>query len=87
MPNGREIPEPTELVYVHDAHREEPSAAFALAHLSTGPTQPTAIGVFRDVARPVYGELMDRQIEMATQKLGQGDLAKLLHSGDTWEVK
>ena len=79
-----EVPE--ELVYVHDAHREEPSVAFALAHLSTGPTQPTCIGVFRDVQRPVYGELMERQIEAATAKLGPGDLRKLLHSGDTWEV-
>src|SRR5207247_1428649 len=78
---------PSELVYVHDAHRDEPSAAFTLAHLSRGPTQPTAIGVFRDVQRPVYGELMQRQVEMATQKLGPGDLSKLLHSGDTWESK
>jgi 2-oxoglutarate/2-oxoacid ferredoxin oxidoreductase subunit beta len=78
---------PQELIYTHDAHRDEPSAAFALAHLSRGPTQPTAIGVFRDIQRPVYGELMERQIEMATQKLGAGDLAKLLNSGDTWEVK
>ena len=58
---------PQELVYVHDAHREEPSAAFALAHLSKGPTQPTCIGVFRDVQRPVYGELLERQIETATE--------------------
>jgi 2-oxoglutarate ferredoxin oxidoreductase subunit beta len=78
---------PAELVYVHDAHRDEPSVAFALAHLSSGPTQPTCIGVFRDVQRPVYGELMERQIEMATTKLGAGDLGKLLHSGDSWEVK
>jgi 2-oxoglutarate ferredoxin oxidoreductase subunit beta len=78
---------PEELVYVHDAHREDPSAAFALAHLSGGPTEPTAIGVFRDVERPVYGELMDRQIEKATEKLGRGDLAKLLGSGDTWVVE
>ena len=78
---------PQELIYVHDAHADNPSLAFALAHLSRGPTEPTAIGVFRDVARPVYGEQMDRQIEMATAKLGAGDLDKLLHSGDTWAVK
>jgi len=24
---------------------------------------------------------------MATTKLGAGDLSKLLHSGDTWDVK
>ena len=77
---------PAELVYVHDAEAENPSAAFALAHLSGGPTEPTAIGVFRDVRRPFYGQLMNAQIERATEKLGQGDLEKLLHSGDTWVV-
>jgi 2-oxoglutarate ferredoxin oxidoreductase subunit beta len=77
---------PEELIYVHDARRENPSSAFALAHLSHGPTEPTAIGVFRDVRRPFYGELMDAQIAQATEKLGKGDLTKLLHSGDTWEV-
>jgi 2-oxoglutarate ferredoxin oxidoreductase subunit beta len=82
--NAADVPE--ELIYVHDAHREDPSSAFALAHLSKGPSTPTCIGVFRDIARPVYGELMDRQIEAATQKLGAGDLTKLLHSGDTWDV-
>ena len=77
---------PDELVYVHDAHREDPSSAFALANLSRGPTEATAIGVFRDVRRPVYGELMERQIQAAKDKLGPGDLHRLLHSGDTWEV-
>jgi 2-oxoglutarate ferredoxin oxidoreductase subunit beta len=77
---------PEELVYVHDATRADPSPAFALAHLSSGPTQPTAIGVFRDVRRPFYGELMERQIDAATEKLGRGDLDRLLRSGDTWTV-
>ena len=78
---------PEELVYVHDATRDDPSAAFALAHLSRSPKHPTPIGVFRDVAAPVYGELMDEQINRTTEKLGQGDLATLLGSGDTWEVR
>jgi 2-oxoglutarate ferredoxin oxidoreductase subunit beta len=72
-------------IVVHDMHGR-PSLAFALAHLAHGPTEPTCIGVFREVERPVYGEAMDKQIEMATERLGQGDLAKLLHSGDTWTV-
>jgi 2-oxoglutarate ferredoxin oxidoreductase subunit beta len=78
---------PQELVYVHDAHRKEPSVAFALAHLSRGPTEPTCIGVFRDVARPVYGSLMDQQITAATERTGPGDLDRLLHSGDTRVVE
>jgi 2-oxoglutarate ferredoxin oxidoreductase subunit beta len=71
---------------VHDAKRREPSLAFALAHLSERPTGPTPIGVFRAVERPVYGEAMQAQLEAAREKLGPGDLAKLLNSGDTWVV-
>jgi 2-oxoglutarate ferredoxin oxidoreductase subunit beta len=73
-------------ILVHDAHHMDPSLAFALAHLSERPTGPTPIGVFRDVPRPVYGEAMERQLAAATEKLGEGDLVKLLHSGDTWDV-
>jgi hypothetical protein len=29
---------------------------------------------------------MDNQIEVATERLGRGNLATLLHSGDTWTV-
>ncbi|HEV8622761.1 MAG TPA: 2-oxoacid:ferredoxin oxidoreductase subunit beta [Actinomycetota bacterium] len=72
-------------IVVHDAHGR-PSLAFALAHLAHGPTEPTCIGVFREVERPVYGEAMDKQIESATERLGRGNLASLLHSGDTWTV-
>jgi 2-oxoglutarate ferredoxin oxidoreductase subunit beta len=72
-------------IVVHDVHGR-PSLAFALAHLAHGPTEPTCIGVFREVERPVYGEAMDNQIEVATERLGRGNLATLLHSGDTWTV-
>jgi 2-oxoglutarate ferredoxin oxidoreductase subunit beta len=74
-------------IVVHDAHNADPTLAFQLAHISRGPTEPTCIGVFREEMRPVYGEAMTRQIEQATQKLGPGDLGKLLQSGDTWVVK
>ena len=73
-------------IVVHDVHGR-PSLAFALAHLSHGPTEPTCIGVFREVERPVYGDAIERQIESATERLGVGDLEKLLHSGDTWVVR
>ena len=74
-----------ERIVVHDVHGR-PSLAFALSHISHGPTTPTCIGVFREVERPVYGEAMQAQIQMATERLGRGDLATLLNSGDTWEV-
>jgi 2-oxoglutarate ferredoxin oxidoreductase subunit beta len=71
---------------VHDARRADPSLAFALAHLAERPTGPTPIGVFRAVERPVYGEAMDEQLASARERFGPGDLAALLHSGDTWTV-
>jgi hypothetical protein len=34
----------------------------------------------------VYDELMSGQLEAATARQGRGDLAKLLHGGDTWQL-
>ncbi|HVL32196.1 MAG TPA: 2-oxoacid:ferredoxin oxidoreductase subunit beta [Actinomycetota bacterium] len=75
-----------EALLVHDAHRKDPALAFQLAHLSSGPSMPTPMGVFRAVDRPVYGQEMERQLAVAGEKLGSGDLAKLLAGGETWEV-
>ncbi|HEX9713087.1 MAG TPA: 2-oxoacid:ferredoxin oxidoreductase subunit beta [Actinomycetota bacterium] len=75
-----------ENLLVHDARREDPALAFQLAHIARGPTEPTPIGIFREVERPVYGTQMELQLERATAELGRGELATLLASGDTWEV-
>jgi 2-oxoglutarate ferredoxin oxidoreductase subunit beta len=75
-----------EALLVHDEHREEPSLAFMLAHLAASPHEPTPLGIFRDIERAVYGDAMEAQIASATDKLGPGDIAKLLKSGDTWEI-
>ena len=71
---------------VHDAHREDPSLAFALAHLSERPTAPTPIGVLRDVRRPAYGSARAAELEQAAQRATLADVDKLLHSGDVWTV-
>jgi 2-oxoglutarate ferredoxin oxidoreductase subunit beta len=70
---------------VHDAHHEQPSAAFALSRLTQSSAGATPIGVFRDVERPVYDDLMSEQLEVARAKQ-EGDLATLLHAGDTWKL-
>jgi 2-oxoglutarate/2-oxoacid ferredoxin oxidoreductase subunit beta len=71
---------------VHDEHHEDPSLAFALSRIASGPTMPTPLGVFRDVERPVYGDGMEHQLRAAAEAQGPGDLARLLSSGDTWTV-
>jgi 2-oxoglutarate ferredoxin oxidoreductase subunit beta len=73
-----------EKIAVHDAHREDPTWAFAMSRLSHNPTTPTPMGIFRQVEAPNYGEQMSRQLAAAQEKLGSGDLAALLTSGDTW---
>jgi 2-oxoglutarate/2-oxoacid ferredoxin oxidoreductase subunit beta len=71
---------------VHDEHRPDPGLAFLLSRLSSGPTMPTPIGVFRDVERPDYGSMVNQQLLDAAERKGPGDLAALLHSGATWTV-
>jgi 2-oxoglutarate ferredoxin oxidoreductase subunit beta len=71
---------------VHDEHEEVGSLAFALSRISHTPHGPTPIGIFRDVERPVYDELMAGQLETATSERGEGDLKSLIHAGDTWVV-
>jgi 2-oxoglutarate/2-oxoacid ferredoxin oxidoreductase subunit beta len=71
---------------VHNEHHEEPSLAFALSRLTLGTVGATPFGVFRDVERPVYDELMAEQIEAAQAERGVGDLQALVASGDTWTI-
>ena len=73
-------------ILVHDENRVDPSIAFALSRLSHGPYGPTPLGVFRDVSRPSYDGAMQAQLEQATEKLGAGDLDKLIRSHGTWTV-
>ncbi len=71
---------------VHDAHREDPSLAFALARLSHDDHSATPFGVFRDVDRADYGGLMEQQMLQASAKKGAGDLMTMFRSNGTWTV-
>jgi 2-oxoglutarate/2-oxoacid ferredoxin oxidoreductase subunit beta len=75
-----------EHVLVHDAKHETAALAFALSRVTQESHGGTPVGVFRDIQRPVYDDLMAEQIATATEKRGAGDLAKLLHSGETWTI-
>jgi 2-oxoglutarate/2-oxoacid ferredoxin oxidoreductase subunit beta len=77
--------EPSSLL-THDAHVADPSYAFALSRLSGPDFANTPIGIFRQVPRPSYDDLMSEQIEAARERQGDGDLAKLLAGSDTWQV-
>ena len=73
-------------VLVHDPSAEEPTVAFALSRLGNVEGGPTPIGVFRAVSRPTYDDLMREQLDRAIATSGEGDLAALYASGDTWTI-
>jgi 2-oxoglutarate/2-oxoacid ferredoxin oxidoreductase subunit beta len=70
----------------HDAHRDDPSFAFALSRLDTAEFRHTPVGVFRQVEQASYDRLMAEQIAAARTRSGPGDLGVLLAGNDTWEV-
>ncbi len=71
---------------VHDAANPNPAIAFAIAQLANDRQSPTPFGVLRQVEGPEYSEAVNSQLLAANEQQGPGDLAKLLHSGATWDV-
>ncbi len=79
-------------VVVHDPTQHDPSYAFALSRLAdeaaqdgSGDLRYTPIGVFRDIDRPAYDDLMRAQVSQAQQQKSP-DLDALLRGPDTWSV-
>ncbi len=72
---------------IHDETAADPSAAFAISRLASGPHSPTPIGVFRAMDRPEYSASVAAQLAQAQELDGPGDLRTLLHSQPTWEVQ
>src|SRR5207253_1500653 len=71
---------------VYDEHAAQPSLAFALSRLTLQDVGVAPVGIFRDVEQPVYDDLMVEQIAQSVEQRGEGDLAALLHAGDTWTI-
>jgi 2-oxoglutarate ferredoxin oxidoreductase subunit beta len=71
----------------HDEKAPEPSLAYLLSRMRYEDGYPEPVGVFRCVDRPRYDAMINEQIEQATAEKGVGELDKLFHSGDTWEVR
>ena len=71
---------------VHDERAPEPSLAYLLSRLRNEDEFPEPIGVFRAVDAPKYDEELNRQIELAVETKGKGDLDAVFTAGDTWTV-
>jgi 2-oxoglutarate ferredoxin oxidoreductase subunit beta len=74
---------------VHDATVDDPAYAFALSRLSGSDLATTPIGVFRDVKRPTYDQILQKQlVDAKAQATGTPDemLDGLLNAADTWTI-
>jgi 2-oxoglutarate ferredoxin oxidoreductase subunit beta len=69
----------------HDEKAPEPTLAYLLSRMRQ-PAFPEPIGVFRDVDRPKYDAELNKQVESAREKKGEGDLNALFNTGETWTV-
>ena len=74
---------------MHDATVDDPAYAFALSRLSGSDLGTTPIGVFRNVQRPSYDELVRKQLlDAQAEVTGTPDemLGELLGKADTWTI-
>ncbi|HKX65996.1 MAG TPA: 2-oxoacid:ferredoxin oxidoreductase subunit beta [Intrasporangium sp.] len=78
--------DPTRIV-VHDASATNPAAAFALSRLDSHELTSVPMGVFRDVTRPTYDDLLREQVDAArTGEITDADIDALLAGRDSWQV-
>jgi 2-oxoglutarate/2-oxoacid ferredoxin oxidoreductase subunit beta len=77
-------------VVVHDPTTEDPSQAFALSRLDSPEMTHVPMGIFRQVVRPTYDDVVRAQVTGAVEAAGgpatDDDLAELLRGRDTWTV-
>lgn len=71
-------------VLVHDETNRD--LAWHLAHL-TKPGDPVPVGVIHKVNRPTYDSGVREQLSKATEKLGRGDVVRLISAADTWKIE
>src|SRR6185503_16062260 len=70
---------------VHDEYAPDSYLAYMLARMEY-PDYPVPIGVFRDVENATYEEMLENQLRAAVQKMGPGNLQKLINGPDTWVI-
>ncbi len=90
VPEAKTDSEPG-MVVTHDSTAEDPGPAFALSRLDSAEMTYVPMGIFRNVQRPSYDDLVRRQIADAVEVSGGSatdeDLEALLRGRDTWTVE
>jgi 2-oxoglutarate/2-oxoacid ferredoxin oxidoreductase subunit beta len=73
--------------WTHDVTADDPTQAFQLSRLDDGTMTHVPIGIFRQVQRPTYDDLVRGQIDAAGLTAdSEAALADLIAGSDTWAV-
>ena len=76
-----------ERIVVHDAGRRDPSQAFALAQLTDhGVMHRAPVGIFRQVERPAYDDLLRAQVAEARAENPHDALQAAMSGKTFWEI-
>lgn len=73
-------------VWVHDEFDKGTARAHILAQLAETEGMPAPIGVLRQEVKETYEDALHNQIDTLKKAKGEGDLRKLLFSGNMWDV-
>ena len=73
-------------LWVHDEFDKSPARASLLAEFQELEGFPHPVGVIREINKTTYDEEFHTQINNVKKQKGEGDLKKLLFSGNIWTV-
>ncbi len=73
-------------LWIHNEFEKPNSAANILSHFTEMEGFPTPVGILRQESKSTYEEDFHEQLSNITKTKGEGDLRKLLFSGNMWEV-
>ena len=73
-------------LWVHDEFDKNSFRAHIISQFTEMEGFPTPVGVLQQVSKPTYEEDLHKQMEDAKKLKGEGDLRKLLFSGNMWDV-
>ncbi len=73
-------------LWVHDEFDKNPARAFILSRFGEDEELPLPVGIIRQINKTTYDGDFHEQIRKVKEQKGEGDLKKLLFSGNMWEV-
>ena len=77
--------EPSSLL-IHNENDPNTHYAYLLTQMEH-PEMPVPFGVFRQIEKPTYDQMMEDQIKQVIKSKGKGELKNLIYGPNTWTVK